>query len=128
MKWRVFPLLAAAATMAACATGGMGSSGGGSSDVITATQIESSGAQTAYEAVQRLEPQWLNTHGAGSMGAGGGSDSPDVYVGGTQAGSVDYLQNLNATDVKEMRYYRPGEAATRFGMGHRGGVISVTLK
>ncbi len=127
MRLRMFPLLAAVATMAACASGGMGSSSG-RSDLITAAQIESSGAQTAYDAVQRLEPQWLNSRGTGSMGAGGGSDTPDVYVGGNQVGGINYLQSVNATDVKEMQYFRPGEAATRFGMGHRGGVISVTLK
>jgi hypothetical protein len=130
MRWRIVSALAVAALAATgCATGGMGSRGG-SGDIITAAQIVSSGAQTAYDAVQRLEPSWLTSHGSGSMGAGmsTGSDTPDIYVGGSNVGGVDYLQNVNATDVKEMRFYRPGEAATRFGMGHRAGVIEVTLK
>lgn len=133
MRWRTLAVAAAFAVLpAACATGGMGSGGSsvGRGNVITAAQIASSGAQTAYDAVQRLEPSWLSSHGVGSIGAGAGqgSDTPDVYVGGNNVGTVSYLQNVNATDVKELRYYSPQEASARFGMGHRAGVIAVTLK
>ena len=33
-----------------------------------------------------------------------------------------------ASTVREMRFYEPAEANTKFGTGHNGGVIAVTLK
>lgn len=126
MRERAFPILAMLLlTASACATGGMGTSG--SRDVITAQDVMQSGAQTAYQAVQRLQPTWLTSRGANSFNGSVGQ-TPDVYLSGVDMGGVQYLQNVQATDVKEMRFYEPGQAATRFGMGHHSGVIELTLK
>ncbi len=121
MKVRAFPILAAVLlATGACASGGM--STGGSSNIITAQDIEASGAQTAYDAVQRLRPNWLSTRGAGTGG------QADVFMGGVNMGGPNYLQSVLASNVKELRFYDAGEAGTRFGTGHQSGVIELTLK
>ncbi len=126
MRARAFPVLAALLLSAwACATGGMGATG--SRDMITAQDIVGSSAQTAYEAVQRLQPMWLTSRGSNSFNGSVG-ETADVYVGGVNMGGVAYLRSVQATDVKEMRFYDAGQAAARFGMGHHSGVIELTLK
>ncbi len=126
MKVRALPALAVALLAAtACASGGMGTSG--MRDILTAQDIAASGAQTAYEAVQRLQPNWLTTRGASSVNSSG-PEQADVYFGGVNMGGPQYLQSVLASEVKELHYYDAGQAATRFGMGHPRGVIELTLK
>ncbi len=125
MRARAFPILAVVLLAAgACATGGMGASS--SRDMITAEDIAAANVQTAYDAVQRLQPTWLSARGATSFS--GGSEVADVFVSGVNMGGPDYLKSVQATDVKEMRFYDSGRAATRFGTGHPRGVIELTLK
>jgi len=97
-----------------------------SRDVITAEDIAAANVQTAYDAIQRLQPNWLSARGAGSVS--GGSGVADVYMGGVNMGDVEYLRSVQATDVKQMRFYDAGQASTRFGQGHPRGVIELTLK
>lgn len=121
-------LLAAALTvfLAGC---GWRSAGGGSYDrnLITADDISGTAAQTAYDAVQRLQPQWLTSRGNVSI-TNAAATIPSVFVSGVQVGDVEHLRNILADDVAEMKYYPAGEAGARFGMGHPRGVIEVILK
>ncbi|MGH7500506.1 MAG: hypothetical protein ACREL7_02000 [Longimicrobiales bacterium] len=94
-------------------------------NVITAGDIATAHVQTAWEAVERLQPQWLTSRGATSIT----DPTPtvaSVFLNGVEVGDVDYLKSIIAVDVSEMRYYPPGEAGARFGMGHPRGVITVT--
>lgn len=99
----------------------------GARDVITADQMVASGARTAYEAVERLQPGWLTARGPQSM-TNATPAVPDVYIGGNNVGDVDYLRGIDIVKLSEIRYYEAGEASARFGMGHPRGVIDVILK
>jgi hypothetical protein len=109
--------------------------GASNRDLITAEDISETSAYTAYEAVQRLQPQWLTARGNVSMGAdeestvrNDGVAVPHVILNGIQVGTVEYLRDVLAEHVAELRYYEPGEAGARFGMGHPRGVVVLTLR
>lgn len=104
----------------------MGPSTGTSADrnTITAEELQESNSSTVYDALALLRPSWLTSRGPVSM-----SDSqesrPNVYMHGTRVGDLDYLRTVYVIDVEELRYYPPGEAGARFGMGNPRGVIEI---
>ncbi len=97
------------------------------SDLITAEEIEGTGALTAYEAVERLRRQWLVSRGAHSLEKPEPS-LPVVYLGGTRLGELDELRNIRASEVEQLRYLDARAATTRYGSDHDGGVILVTVR
>ncbi len=127
MKLPALPvLLATFLLVAGCALPAPSSSTSGR-ELITAEDIARTSANTAYEVVERLQPQWLISRGNTSL-TDPSATIPSVFVSGVQVGDVEYLRGVLAGDVAEMRYYPPGEAGARFGMGHPRGVITVTMK
>ena len=127
MKFRVLCHLTVALLFAfGCGLPAPGSSPT-SRNLITGEDVAGSSAHTAYELVERLQPQWLTSRGNVSL-TDASATIPSVFLGGVQVGDVEYLRNVLAEDVAEMRYYPPGEAGARFGMGHQRGVIVLTLK
>jgi len=116
------PLFAFA--VGACAGGGPG---GGSSNLITDEQIASSGAGTAFEAVQQLRSRWLQTRGPTSI-QNPDPPTPVVYVDGQRLGGVGSLHQISAQHVAEMRFINARDATTRYGTGHTGGVIRVSTQ
>ena len=95
--------------------------------LITEEELASVGDRSAYEALQQLRPSFLHSRDTQT------SSNPvpkgvDVYVNGGRTGGTDALQNIRAGTVKEMRFFEPQDANTRFGTGHNGGVIAVILK
>lgn len=135
MKPRIPPLLLALGiVLSGC---GINPPGGGTyaRDIISADDIAGTVAHSAYEVVERLQPQWLTARGYVSVGANEEAEIrddsvaiPNVILNGMQVGNAEYLRNVLAEDVAELRYYGPGEAGARFGMGHPRGVIVLTLK
>lgn len=115
--WVLLPLMA-------CASGGGGSSGG-RLNVITEADLVPLERLSAYDAVQRLRPNWLRTRGVDSF------YNPSeimVYVDGTLAGGVDELRRVSSENVTEIRYLDSREATTRYGTGHASGAILVTTR
>ena len=120
----------ALALLAACASvgGGAGASSGGDPNVLTAAEISSAkaGEASAYEAVQRLRPQFFRTRGR--LGTDPGGDV-SVSVDGGPLSTVDALRNVPATTVKEIRYLSANDAAQRYGVrANSGPVILVTQR
>lgn len=107
----------------ACATKG-DSSAAGSRDLITAEEIQESGALTAYQAVQDLRPRFLRP-GRFNMRA---SSYPVVYVNDLRLGGLDELRRIRSADVYSIRYLSGPDATTRFGTGHSGGALLVTTR
>ena len=71
----------------------------------------------------------LRSRGASSLGPVSNEDMlPRVYVDEVSYGSVSTLSNLNALQIKEIRFVSAQNATTRWGTGHTGGVILVTTK
>ncbi len=100
--------------------------GGSSRNVITAEELATANASTVYEAVERLRPQFLQTHGAVSMQ----DMTADilVYMDNVRVGGVDVLRRIEPGQVQEIRYVNAKDATTRYSTGHGGGVIEVTSK
>jgi hypothetical protein len=95
-----------------------------SSDVLAAEEIARTHVLTAYEAVQRLRPQFLGTRGADILG-GGGSEGPAVYLNGLLMGGVEQLHHIPAAEVLELRHLSAIQATLEFGIGHSAGAIVV---
>lgn len=95
------------------------------SDVISSIEIASVGAGNAYEVLARLRPELV-----GGMPAvfGSGPRMPVLYVDGTREGHIDMLATIRADLVSDMRYYRPSEARTRFGVFDGFGVLVVRTR
>jgi len=126
MRRRILPILAGFALLtAACVSGNpRAATSRGSRNVITRQEMIDVNAVSLYDAVQKLHASWLMSRGSMSMT----NESPavvSVYMSGSDMGDVDFLRQLNPDDVNEIRYYEPGEASARFGMGHQRGVIEV---
>ena len=96
-------------------------------DLISQLEIAAAGdAQTAFEIVKRLRPNWLNVRGPSSINL----PTPDVviYVNGVRRGGPDTLKDLPITGLNEIRHLRGTEATQRFGLGHENGAILVSFK
>jgi hypothetical protein len=103
-----------------------------SSTVITADEMADTHADvnSAYDAVARLRPNWLASHGVTSTGTSAAStETATVWVDGQNVGNINALRNIQAFQVASMRYYDVTQAGARFGIrGGSSGVIEVTMK
>jgi hypothetical protein len=117
----------AAFLCAACATAPRSDSSETAENRLTTTELLSANARTAYEAVERLRPQWLNSRGPVSV-TDPSPTLPNVYMNGSRIGDIDYLRQVDVIDVGELRFWPPAEASARFGMGNPRGVIEIVAK
>ena len=100
---------------------------GASRYLVTEAELANVGDRTAYEALQQLRPSFL--HSRDTQTSRNPVVAPvDVFVDGGRTEGLDALKNIRASTVKEMRFYEPQDANTKFGTGHNGGVIAVILK
>jgi hypothetical protein len=123
----LWTLVGAALVTAGCGMPAPGATATGSPNVLTAEQMIEVSATTVYDGVQKLRPSWLTSRGPVSVT----DSSPtvaSVFMNGNEVGNIEYLRNLRPDDIDEVRYYEPGEAGARFGMGHQRGVIDVVPK
>lgn len=119
-------LLIASAVAGGCSTR-RAESGGSNRNVLTGEQLADTNARMVYEAIERLRPAWLNSRGPISM-ADPTEARANVYINGSPTGDLDYLRQVYVIDVEEIRFYAPGEAGARFGMGNPRGVIAITTR
>jgi len=130
-------LIAAAVLGAGCASGKSASTAaavtatrgvtGASRYLVTEEELVNLGDRSAYEALQQLRPSFL--HSRDTQTSRNPFPAPvDVFVDGGRTEGVDALKSIRASTVKEMRFYEPQDANTKFGTGHNGGVIAVRLK
>jgi hypothetical protein len=120
--------LLAFTTGCASAGGASGTSPGGDPNVLTAAEISNAkaGEASAYDAIQRLRPQFFRTRGR--LGNEPGGDI-SVSVDGGALSTTDALRNIPATTVKEVRYLGANDAAQRYGVrANSGPVILVTQR
>ncbi|NIP80420.1 MAG: hypothetical protein GWM90_14830 [Gemmatimonadetes bacterium] len=92
--------------------------------MITAEEIQSIQAATAFDAVQRLRPEFLRR---GRVNVRDDTQAlPVVYVDDVRYGGVDELKGIRASQVISIRYLNGADATTRYGTGHTGGALLVT--
>lgn len=122
-------LFAAAAAILGCAPASNPSIPGVHRNVkvLTAEEIEDAHAdvRTAYEAIARLRPNWLASHGAMSSDVGV-NPFATVWLDGQLYGELSTLKDIPAFQVAEIRYYDITEAGGKFGLrAGTGGAIEV---
>jgi hypothetical protein len=127
--------LAAVAAIIGCAAGNSASSVDpavrprnanflGSTEIITAH----ADLGTAYDAIARLRPNWLASHGVSTF-EGRGTELAVVFVNGQQFGGLTSLRNIPAYQIGDVRYYDVTEAGARYGIkAGTGGAIDIRLK
>src|SRR5262245_24077942 len=115
-----------ALSIAACASAGV-TGERSSRNRITSEQLSRLTADNAYEAVRRLQPQWLEGRGPSSVSDPNPATAM-VYLNGSRAGDLEFLRTVPLTTLQEIRYWAPGEASARFGMGLPRGVIELISK
>jgi ABC-type phosphate transport system substrate-binding protein len=145
--------LLAVGLVAACASAAGAGGVRSSSDTITREEITTSGAQTAYQLVQSLRPEWLRTRGIQSLsesthtvGRSGNSGAPaangddrisipnagrpqvSAYLGQVRLGDMQALEQVMAVDVETIRFLSPQQATLRYGANHTHGAIVVTVR
>lgn len=103
--------------------------------LITAEEISESRVTSAYEAIQRLRPQFLrqprSTRLPGSFDSTyAAPPAPGIrlFVGDVPQHDIDVLKHIAATYVQEIRYYGPTEAGGRLGVMDGSAAVVVTLK
>ena len=142
-RWSVI-VMAAIVASAACASsrtsgGGIGGGSVGSGtasartdrDVIPEAEISSRAADAAnaLQVIQKLRPQMLRTRGLASpMDRTGETVQPRVYVDNIEYGNLSTLSNVNASQIREIRFINSRDATTSWGTGHMGGVILILTK
>lgn len=124
---RMLMILGAAALLAGgCASGGASATASqpaGSRYIVTPQELASNSDRTLYDLLERLHPAFLRSRDVSST-----NQPVDVYVDGGRTEGLDALRRINASQVKEVRFYEPADANLRFGNGHNGGLIAVTMK
>jgi hypothetical protein len=88
-----------------------------SRSVLTQEQLAATNTTNLYEAIEKLRPDWLTSRGPTSV-TNAAPSVPSVYMNGTMLGKAEYLREMRVLDVTEVRYWEPGLASARFGMGH----------
>lgn len=96
-------------------------------NVLTREQLAATNAENLYEAIVKLRPEWLTSRGPVSV-SDASPTMASVYMNGSMLGKADYLKEMRALDVSEVRYWDAGQASARFGMGHPRGVIEITRR
>ena len=124
--------LAAVVAVMACASGGTqgGPSAPRRSSLLTAVEIVQANADvnSAYDAIARLRPNWLASHGSISSSAENSSFA-SVWVDGQQAGDFNALRQIPAYQVGVIEYFDITQAGARFGVrAGGGGAIEVRMK
>lgn len=123
---KTFVATVAVAAMFGCASTGGGGGGGGGGNVLTNAQLEETGETNAYQAVQRLRPQWLRPRGQGSIG---GTTVVTLFVDGSPRGQASDLNSMQVINIEEIRYLSASEAAFQFGtIAGNGGTLVVRTR
>jgi hypothetical protein len=97
----------------------------GSHNVLMESDLKGAFDRSLYDTVQRLRPMFLRSRQVASP-----STHPEpvhVFIDGAKAEGLEALKLIAPRAVKEVRFYEPQDANVRFGTGHHGGLIAVTL-
>ena len=114
-------------TLAGCAGRSHSSSNGANSTSLTQEDLAATNSGNLYDAIEKLRPEWLTSRGPTSA-TDATPTAAHVFMNGSFLGDVDYLRQVQWTDVSAVRYWEAGPASARFGMGHPRGVVELIRK
>ena len=118
----LFGTLSLVLALSACASaGGSGTRPAGSTpDRIVQEELATVSDLDAYDAVQRLRPSWLRTRA--------NTPPPVLYINGSRYGNdLSGLRSLQARAIQQLERVSAQDATTRYGTGHLGGAVLVTM-
>jgi nucleotide-binding universal stress UspA family protein len=98
------------------------------SNVISRSELDAAGSVTAYDAIQRLRPNFLRDRGPVSLVNVSARPQAVVFVDQTEYGTLESLRTFAASRLEEVRFFPGAEAATRFGSVYGSGVIQIKLR
>lgn len=93
--------------------------------LITTEEIDATRYRTAFEVVEALRPQWLQTRGRTSFRA---HESVKVYLDDSLLGEPDQLRQITTNSIASIRFMDGTEATTRWGLDHGHGAIIVSTR
>lgn len=124
-------VVAVALLSGGCASSPSGSSAvvpaGSSRYVVTEADLAGVGDRSVYDALLQLKPAFLRSRDTQTT-SHQDITPVHVFVDGGRTEGLEVLRTIPANTVREVRFYEPQQANTRFGTGHNGGVIEVTRK
>lgn len=123
--WRTIVPVVMGITLAGCARATMLDSTVPDSDSIFAPDIVAVRASDAYQAVQRLRPEFLHGRSNPTL-AGQGEEPVQVYLDDTALGGPESLRSVPLGKVTQIRYLSPAQAMIRWGIRYLNGVILVS--
>jgi len=91
--------------------------------VITQDQIPYANAETAYDVVEHLRPQFFISTAGRSL-----ATERLVYINGLRAGGLEVLRGIPSDRVQEIRLLGAGEATMLLGGGHPSGALMIKLR
>jgi hypothetical protein len=130
---RKLVILGIAAFALACSSGGAGtpmrSAASGGRNVLTIQEVRERAADVsnAYEALERLRPDFLRTRGPVTLGSGGsaGDGGISVYINTDRQPTLESIKMVPVSELKEIRKLSASEAQTKFGLNNMAGAIQV---
>lgn len=138
MAWRRTPgtatslrlLLAvfAAVALVACAMHTAPATTANDSSLISASEIDSAHATTAYDVIHKLRPQFLMGRGKLSLIASGPPALPRIYVDDQYYGDAATLRGIFAETIESIRFYSAAAAQYKYGLDNAAGVIALATK
>lgn len=122
---RFLLILATLLSLTACAAR---SGAEGRFDLITQEELHDQGQfSNLYEVVEVLRPRWLRSQG-GPDTFSGEPGQVQVHMDGNWMGDVDVLRSLSPAGVTSMRWLRPLDASSRYGLDHSHGAIIISTE
>jgi hypothetical protein len=109
----------------------------GDRNTITRVDIDEAGAAVAnaYDAVQRLRPNWLRGGAMGRMTVSGvdgrsgeTANEPVLYIDERRQPSLDQLRTVQAASIFDLKFMDQNRAIQMLGPGHELGAILVTTR
>ncbi|MEO8619502.1 MAG: glycosyl hydrolase 115 family protein [bacterium] len=92
-------------------------------NVLSGTDLREQHFNTAYDAIEALRSNWLQTRGPDSF------QSPSiviVYLDNVKLGGVETLRAIELTALRTIEHFDGTTATARWGVGHGGGVILIS--
>lgn len=121
-------LALASVVLLACSAPRVGPGVVSESSLITEEEIDASRAANAFEAIQKLRPNFLSYRGETSLNKNRSTPYPTVYLDDQEYGPINTLRSIPASQISSIRLLRAWEATTKYGTGNMGGVIAITTR
>jgi hypothetical protein len=94
---------------------------------VSAKELQTSGAVSAFEALRRVRPELFLERPTKTLTDPYGG-FPVVYLDGRLQGTLDLLNTIPVSAILGVQYFSAMESHARFGRYHSGGVIDIRTR